>query len=31
MDIEKYKKQFDLVFKSKIEPQIKELEEKGSK
>ena len=28
MDIEKYKKQFDLVFKSKIEPQIKELEEK---
>lgn len=28
MDIEKYKKQFDLVFKSKIEPQIKKLEEK---
>lgn len=28
MDIEKYQKQFDLVFKSKIEPQIKELEEK---
>ena len=31
MDIEKYKKQFDLVFKSKIEPQIKELEQKRKK
>lgn len=28
MDVENYKKQFDLVFRSKIEPQIRELEQK---